>query len=109
LEVASALSADRDHDRVVLAVERVPRGIATDLRVARELDRLWEQLEPAIDDRLLDLEVGDAVTKETTGLRGCFEDRDGGTARIELDRRGKSCGSRADDRDARPTSLASRR
>src|SRR5258706_444608 len=60
LEVARALGADRDDHGVVISLDRVPGWIHADLDAAAQLD-VAEQREPAIDDRLLDLEVGDPV------------------------------------------------
>src|SRR5690606_33129452 len=71
VEIARALRADRDHDRIVIRTQLLPRGLRADGDSRAELDALGRQdREPAIDDVLLHLEVGDAIAQQPAGLLG---------------------------------------
>ena len=58
------------------------------------------QREPAVEEPLLDLELGDAVAQQAADAIGTFEDRDLVAGSIQLVGRGEAGRARADDRDS---------
>ena len=81
----------RQHDRVEFTAQILDGDIVSDLSVGNELHTLGAHLlHAAIDDVLLQLELGDAVTQQATDAVGLFIDRHVVSGAGELLRCGES-------------------
>ena len=68
VEVAGDARADRDHDRIESLLELAARDVAADVGVVDELDALLlEEVDPAVDDPLLELGVRHPEAQEPPG------------------------------------------
>ena len=75
--------------------------VDADLDAGPELGALAAHLrDPALEESLLHLELGDAVAQEPADAIGALEHDDGCPARVELLRGGETGGPRTDDGDA---------
>ena len=91
----------REHDGVELAPQLVGRNVGADVGVGPEPDALGlHDREPAIEDALLHLELGDAVAKQAADAIGALEHRDPVPGLVELIGGREPRRARADDRDA---------
>ena len=94
------VDAAGEHDRVELAAQLVDRHVHADVGVGAEHDAFFaEQREPAIEDSLLELELGNAVAEQPADAIGALEHRDRVAGAIELRRRREARRPRTDDRD----------
>ena len=99
-EVAVALCARREDDRIDAVAEFFKRKVATNVDAGGELDSFGLQLlEAAIDQLLLELEVGDAVAQESAKLVGALEDGHAVAFADELLGAGKASRARTNDGD----------
>jgi hypothetical protein len=100
-ERAMALRAGREHDGVVARSQLLVREVRADAHAVGELDALGLELRhAAVDQLLLELEVGDAVAQEAAGAVVALVDRDRVPRARELLRGGEPRGPRADHADA---------
>ena len=100
-QVARRFRADREHQRVVVAHQALDRDIHADMAVGMELDALGPHLpDAAIDDVLLELEVGNAVAQQAADARRLLEHGDVVAGAGELLRAGEAGGAGADHGDA---------
>ena len=101
LEVARMFGAAAEQDRVVVPGERFDGNVDADMRVGEERDALGAHLlDAAIDDVLLQLEVGNAVAQQAADAVVLLIDGDGVAGAAQLLRGRQSGGSAADDGDA---------
>ena len=94
------LGASSKNDRVEIAAKIFDRNFRADFGVGDELHALGGHLfKAAIDDVLFELELGNAVAKQSADAVGFFVDRDGVAGAAELLRCGESGGAGTDDGD----------
>ena len=104
-EIARHARAGRDHDRVVRAPQLGRLDVDTDLDAVAELDALGLELrEPALDEPLLDLELGHAEPDEAAGGLVSLEHRHRVAGPVELLRARETGRAGADDGDRGPGS-----
>ncbi len=105
-QVAPRRRTRGEHDRVELLVELVDRDVDADLDCGTKLGALASHLlEPALEEPLLHLELGDAVAEEPADAIGALEHDHAVPGAAELLCRREPRGPRTDDGDA----LASQR
>ena len=105
-ETGSFPAADRDDDRVKLALQLVERKVFAEFSAEFELDaHLRKVRELAVERRLRQTVFGNAVTQHAAGLRLGFENRRFDPLETQIVRGGKSARPRADDRDLLPGEL----
>ena len=99
-EVAVALRTRGEDDGIDAVAEFFKRKVATNVDAGGELDSFGLQLlEAAIDQLLLELEVGDAVAQESAKLVGALEDGHAVAFADELLGAGKASRARTNDGD----------
>ena len=97
-QVARGFRTDRQDDGVIILQQLLDRNILADMAVGMELDAFGAHLaDAAIDDRLLQLEIGDAVTQQTADARRLLEYRDIMADARQLLRAGQARRARSDD------------
>ena len=97
-QVARMLGAARQHDGIELATQIFDRDVLADLGIGDKLHALGGHLfEAAIDDVLLQLELGDAIAKQSADAVRFFVDRDRMASAAQLLRRSQPCRTRTDD------------
>ena len=95
-----ALGAGGEHERVVAGAQLLERDVAADGDAEGELDALGDELlDAAIDQVLLELEVGDAVAQQAAGAVVALVHGHRVAGARELLRRGEAGRARADDAD----------
>src|SRR5262245_8099736 len=93
--------AAAQHDRVVLAPQTARRQIDADLHAGAELHALGaHEIEPPIEETLLELEIRYAVAQQPADAIRALEHGDVMSGAVQLIRRGQARGSGADNRDA---------
>ena len=101
VDVARAIGADREHDRVEPLAQLLGGDVDADVVAGLEGDPLGlEQVDAPVDDPLLHLEIGDAVAEQATDAIRALEHGHAMSGAVELLRRGEPGGSGADDGDA---------
>ena len=101
LEIPRPRRPAAEHDRVELAPQAGDREIDADLDAGPELDAFGRhQRQPAIDEALLELELGNAVAKQPADPIGALEDRHVVPDLVQLVGGGEAGRPRADDGDA---------
>ena len=100
-EVARLLGAAAEQDGVVVPGERFDGHVDAHMRVGQEGDAFGAHLlNAAVDDVLLQLEVGNAVAQQAADAVVLFIDGDGVAGAAQLLRGGQARGTAADHRDA---------
>ena len=98
LKVARPRRPAAEHDRVELAAQAGHRQIDADLDAGPELDAFRRhQRQPAIDEALFELELGDAVAQQAADAVGPFEDGHVMPGLVQLVGSGEAGRTRADD------------
>ena len=99
-QIARPFRAAAEHDRIELAPERRHRQIGADVHAGTEHDAfLFEDGETTVDQPLLDLELGDAVTQQSADPVRFLEHGHQMTGLVELVGRRQPSRARTDDRD----------
>jgi hypothetical protein len=100
VEVAGLRRAAAEDDRVEFLLQVLDRDVEADVGVGLEDDAgLLHQLDAALDDVLLELEVGDAVHQQPADAVGPLEDGHEVPGLVELRRAAEPGGAGADDGD----------
>ena len=100
VEVTRHGGAEGEHDRVVAVAQLASGDVDADVHVVAEAGALGRHLvEASVEDRLLHLELRDAVAQQAARLVGPLEDGDGVSRSRQLLGRGQAGGAGPDDRD----------
>ncbi len=100
LEIAGPAGAAGQDHRVVFRLHPIDRQVYADVDLRAERHAfLLHQRQPAIQDLLLHLELGDAVAQQPADAIGLFEDGDEMPRAVQLLGRRQSGRAGADDRD----------
>ena len=96
-EVARAAGAAGEQHGIEVAAQIGSGDVDADVHAGAEHHALGlQQVEPPIEDALLQLELGDAVAQQSADAIGFLEHRDAVAGAIELRRRGQPGRARAD-------------
>src|SRR5947199_308159 len=99
-EIARPAGPTGQDERIEVAAERLDRHVHADVRARLETHAaLLHELEPAVDEALLHLELGNAVAQEAADPVVTLEDGHEMAGAVELLGGGESGRARADDRD----------
>jgi len=105
-EIARGSGPAAQHDGVEIPTQFLDLDVLTHVGVGLEDNPLgFHEPHPAIDDFLIELEVGYAVHQQATDAVGAFEDGDEMARLINLSGGGKARRARADDGNLFPRSL----
>jgi hypothetical protein len=103
-KIARRFRTTRHHDRVVLREEVLGGNIVADFDVRAEQDAFDQHLRhPAVDRRLLHLEIGNAIAEQPADAIRFFVDHDAVARTGQLLCAGESCRTGADHSDTRTT------
>src|ERR1700687_5150531 len=99
-QITWMLGAARQDDSIEFTTQIFDRDVVAHLSVRNKFHALGGHLlEAAIDDVLFQLELGDAITKQSTDAICFFVDHNRMPGATQLLRRGQSCRTRTHDRD----------